>query len=122
MATIRYFFRNTSNNKVSVYVVYRHGDNSKMFSTGIKINKDQWNAKKEKIDLTIGNEDPELIETLKEQSTAYTTKMKSIKANLLNIASRLELDNTEILEPLFDSLFAFNNDFLDDSQYQVLAI
>ena len=49
MATVRYFFRKAINNKVSVYVIYRHGDKNKMFSTGIKINPEQWNPKKEKI-------------------------------------------------------------------------
>ena len=65
---------------------------------------------------------PRWVSSFDEDTKIGSTTVKQWDYLDLLYRAYLELDNAEILEPLFDSLFAFNSDFLDDNQYQVLAI
>ena len=95
MATTTTFLRN-GKQKSSIYIIYRHGDKSKMFSTGIRIESKYWIESKDKIDLTAGikptKENKPLIDNLKKQSISYNAKINTVRSRLNDISTRLDLD------------------------------
>lgn len=95
MATTTIFLRKLQRSAM-VYIIYRHGDKNKMFSTGIKADPKNWIASKEKIDLTIGlkttKANESLIADLKKESIALNAKISTVRSRLNDISTRLELD------------------------------
>jgi len=98
MATTTFFIRN-GRKKTSLYVIYRHGQKSKMFSTGVRIDPKHWNRGKQKVDLVNGlrriKANEELIKELEKQSIAYNAKINTLRAKLNDIATRLDLNQQE---------------------------
>jgi len=113
MATTTVFLRKLQRSAM-VYIIYRHGDKNKMYSTGVKIDPKNWIASKEKIDLTVGiratKENESLIENLKKQSISYNAKINSVKSRLNDIATRFDLDS---INPTVDRV---NNEFYKDKK------
>lgn len=104
MATTTFFLRK-GKRQTAIYVIYRHLDKSKLFSTGIKIDPTQWIESKQKIDLTIGikptKQNQSLIDDLKKQSIAFNATIMQLKSKIDNIAERMKLND---LEPLVDDV------------------
>lgn len=95
MATTTVFLRKLQRSSM-VYIIYRHADKSKMFSTGVKTDSKHWIASKEKIDLTLGlkptKANESLIADLKKESIALNAKISTVRSRLNDISTRLELD------------------------------
>ena len=104
MASTSIFLRNLQG-KSTVYVIYRHGEKSKMFNTGIHIDPHQW--VKDEVDLSKGvprtKENAEHIRELKKQSDTFNLQIGTLELNIKKAYSKL---NDEGINPDVDQITA----------------
>ncbi len=102
MATVKAIVRKSKVNmkgQVIVYIRYGHKQKSVDLSTGVKVDLKAWNDVKENVNSarlvnkTKANED--LIKSLVKTDLAINAKIESHKSELIEIARKIQLQNTE---------------------------
>ncbi len=81
----------------SIYIIYRHHNKSKLYSTGIRVDPEHWRNGKVNLAYGIKNikANRDLIKKLNSQSDAYNATIQSKKADIEDIAKRLMLEKND---------------------------